>query len=76
MAHLDLSTEPAKIVRTAESGCWQLWRMRLGGLWTLAMGLKYRTAPAYSERGAWDSADIISSPYPHCHYPCLAAEGN
>lgn len=48
--------------------------MRLGGLWTLAMELKYRIAVFYSERGPWDSADVISSP--HCHYPYLSAEGN
>lgn len=51
LAHLHLSTEPAKIVRAAEPGWSQLWWVRLGGLWTLAMGLKYRIARAYSERG-------------------------
>lgn len=29
------------------------------GLWTLATGLKYRITLAYSERGAWDSEDMI-----------------
>lgn len=79
LAHLRLSTAPAKIMRTVEPGGW------LGavvaearGLWILAIGLKCRITLSYSEGGggAWNSADMISSPYPHCHYPGLAVEGN
>lgn len=41
-----------------------------------AKGLEHRISPAYSERGPRTSANMVSSPLPHCQHPCFPAQGN
>lgn len=69
LAHLHLSTEPAKVVRPAEQECWQLGWMRLEDCEPWLWGSNIDSPlPTLRWGEAWNSEDMVLSSHPHCYY--------